>query len=190
MHIRRIAVALTASAVLTMALAPAALAADSTDVTVTGGTLNITNPLVANFPGVTLNGTAQTVAGAIDAFSVSDGRGSGAGWNVTVQGTRFSEIDGLTGTVVPGGKQLPASSLTMPAPTVAADGTTSPAPTITAGPYTIDAGGAVKIASAAVDTGMGKYNFTQGGSLSLSVPSSAYAKTYRSTVTVSAVTGP
>jgi hypothetical protein len=189
MHIRRIAVALTASAVLTMALAPAALAADSTDVAVTGGTLNITNPLVANFPGVTLNGAAQTVAAAIDAFSVSDDRGSGVGWNVTVQGTRFSEIDG-TGAVVVGGKQLPASSLTMPAPTVAADGTTSPAPTITAGPYTIDAGGAVKIASAAVDTGMGKYNFTQGGSLSLSVPSSAYAKTYRSTVTVSAVTGP
>jgi X-Pro dipeptidyl-peptidase len=187
MQIRRLAVTLAASAVLTSALAPAALAADTT-VTVTGGTLTVTNPLVANFPGVTLNGSAQTVAAAMDAFSATDGRGSGAGWNVTVQATRFSEVS--AGAIVVGGKQLPASSLTMPAPTVAANGTTSAAPTITAGPYTLDAGSAVKIASAAVDTGMGKYDFTQGGNLSLSVPSTAYAKTYKSTVTVSAVTGP
>jgi hypothetical protein len=137
---------------------------------------------------VTLNGSAQTVAAAMDAFSATDGRGSGAGWNVTVQATRFSEVS--AGAIVVGGKQLPASSLTMPAPTVAANGTTSAAPTITAGPYTLDAGSAVKIASAAVDTGMGTYDFTQGGNLSLSVPSTAYAKTYQSTVTVSAVTGP
>ena len=78
----------------------------------------------------------------------------------------------------------------MPQPTVAANGTSSGVPTIIAGPYTIDSGSAVKIASAAADNGMGVYNFTQGGTLTLSIPANAYAASYRSEVTVSAVSGP
>ncbi|MBA3432219.1 MAG: hypothetical protein H0U16_12165, partial [Actinobacteria bacterium] len=91
---------------------------------------------------------------------------------------------------VPLGKQLPASALSMPAPSVSPNGTTSASPSITSGPYTIDSGSAVKIASAATNAGMGTYDFTQGGSLTLSVPADATAATYRSDVTFSTVTGP
>ena len=189
MKLSRMATIVAATAALVVAIAPMAKAADPTDVTVTGGTLGITTPpTVANFGAITLNGTAQTTTAAMDAFEVNDARGTGEGWNVTVQATRFAEHDGTA--YVASGRQLPASSLTMPAPSVAADGTTSPDPTVTGGPYTVDSGTAVKIASAAVDQGMGKYDFTQGGNLSLSVPANAYAKTYRSDVTVSTVTGP
>ncbi|MDP9387953.1 MAG: hypothetical protein M3Q48_08475, partial [Actinomycetota bacterium] len=70
--------------------------------------------------------------------------------------------------------------------------TTSGDPTMTAGAYTVDAGSAVKIASAAVDAGMGKYDisFAAGADLTLSIPASAYAKTYRSDVTLTLASTP
>lgn len=152
------------------------------------GTLTITNPLVADFAGVTLDGTAQTRTATLAGFSVTDSTVPGAGWNVTVQATQFKEY--AAGAYVAGGKTLPAGSLTMPAPTVTANGTSSPPPTIQAGaPWAIDAAGAVKIASAAVGEGLGQYDFS-AVALSLTAPPSAYARTYRSDVTVSAVTGP
>ena len=169
-------------------VAPAAFAADTTNVTVAGGTLTITNPLAADFPGATLNGAAQTKTASLAAFTVDDARGSGAGWNVTAQATRFGEVD-ATGALVTGGKQLPASSLALSAPTVTANGTTSAAPTVTAGPYTIDGASAVKFASAALDTGMGRYDFG-ATTLSLTVPANAYAKSYRSDVTITAASAP
>lgn len=170
--------------------APAAsAAADATDLVITSGSLSSPTVAVGNFGGITLNGSAQTSTATMDAFSVTDARGTGGGWNVTVQATQFAEWNGTA--YVTSGKTLPTSSLKMTAPTVAANGTTSTAPTITGGPYTLDSGTAVKIASAAVDTGMGTYDFTTGtGSLSLGIPATAYAKTYRSELTVSVVAGP
>ena len=172
------------------ALAVPASAADPTDVTITGGSLAITNPAVANFSGVTLNGEAQSATAVMDGFSVTDARATGAGWNVTVGASQFAEWDGTE--YVASGRTLPASSLSMPLVSVAkGDVSSSGLPSITAGPYTIDSGSSVEIASAAADgSGMGDYDFTQGGSLTLSVPASAYATTYRSTVTVSVATGP
>jgi hypothetical protein len=187
---RLIASTIAASALFAAAQRPAAFAADDANVTVTAGLLSITSPTVGDFSGVTLDGTAKTTTATFGAFSATDARGSGAGWNVTVQATQFAEHNGTI--YVASGETLPTSSLSMPAPTVAkSDGTSSAVPSITAGPYTIDAGSAVKIASAAADgTGMGSYSFTQGGSLTLSIPAGAYAKTYRSDVTLSIVTGP
>lgn len=190
------ATSVAATAVIATSFAPAAFAADDANVTVTGGTLGITvAPTVGDFAGVTLDGTAKTTTASFDNFEVNDARGTGAGWNVTVQATQFAEWDSTlnagAGGYVPGGKTLAQNSLSMAAPTVAADSTTSAVPSITVGPYNVDAASAVKIASAAADTGMGKYDFTQAGTpLTLSIPTSAYAKTYRSTLTVSTVTGP
>lgn len=168
---------------------PGALAADAADLVITSGSLSSPTVAVGNFGGITLTGSAQTSNATMDAFSVTDARGTGGGWNVTAQATQFKEWDGAA--YVTSGRTLPASSLSMAAPTVAANGTTSAAPSITAGPYTLDGAGAIKIASAAADTGMGRYDFTTGlSSLTLSVPSTAYAKTYRSELTVSVVAGP
>lgn len=183
----------TAAALAVMVTAMA-MPASAADVTVSGGSLAFTaTPAAADFTAVTLDGTAKTTTAAVDAFEVNDARGSGAGWNVTVQGTQMKEWDSTlnagAGGYVVSGKTLPASSLAMSAPTVAADGTTSTAPSVTAGPYTVDSGSAVKIASAAADAGMGKFDFS-ATTLTLSVPASAYAKTYRSDVTVSLNTGP
>lgn len=169
-------------------LVPVSLAVDDTNVVVTAGSLSMTTPLAVDFAGVTLDGTAKTSTAALATFSATDSRGGGLGWNLTVQATQFAEHNGTA--YVASGKTLALGSLTMPAPTVTANGTTSAAPTIQAGaPWAIDAASAVKFTSAAVAAGMGKYDFG-AVTLSLSIPASAYAKTYRSDVTFSAVSGP
>ena len=164
-----------------------AFAADESSATVSAGSLTITNPAVGDF-AVTLDGTAKSANSTFDDFSVTDATGSGAGWSVTVGASQFAEY--ADSAYVPDGKTLAVDSLSMAAPTVAANGTSSPEPTLPNGPYTID-GATVEVASAATDQGMGTYDFTQAATpLTLSVPANAYAKTYRSTVTVSVVSGP
>lgn len=172
-------------------IAGSAFAADPTDLPIVGGTLSITTaPTAPNFASVTLDGTAKTASVSLSTFEVNDARGTGAGWNVTSQATQFKEWDTTLGVYTVGGKTLATSSLSQSQPTVAQDGTSSPSPSITAGPYTIDgSGGAVKIASAAADTGMGKYDFS-ATTLTVSVPASTYAKTYRSELTVTVASGP
>jgi hypothetical protein len=171
-------------------VADVSAATDSTDITITGGSLAMTAMTVTDFSGVTLSGVATSANATPSDFSVTDNRGLGSGWNLTVQATQFREHDG-SGYVV-SGKVLNLSSLSMLQPTVAADGSTSsPTPTIIAGPHIIDSGSAVKIASAAADAGMGKYDFTQDAAgLTLSIPADAHAATYRSEVTVSFASGP
>ncbi len=147
--------------------------------------LTVTNPLVADFPSVTLDGTAQAVTASLDAFTVTDTSLVSAGWHVTVQATRFAEHDGSA--YVAAGKLLPAASLTMPAPEVTSSGTFLPAIS-TGSPWAIDVASPVTIASAAgIDAGT--YTFSSV-LLSLSIPPTAYARTYRSEVTVSVVSGP
>lgn len=187
LEVKRIATALGVVVAFALSATPA-IAADDTGINVLPGSLSVTNPMVANFPDLTLNGSAQSSSAAMDTFEVTDARGSGAGWRVQVSATQFCEWDSLLSICVVGGKTLPTGSLSVPAPSVAANGTSSPVPSVTSGPYAVD-GSTVTVASASVGNGMGKYVFTPGN-LTLSVPASAYAKTYRSTVTVSVVSGP
>ena len=192
-----VAVALTALAV--GAAAPAAYAAgDNTDVTVTAADLTLGTIAIDDFTGVTLDGTVNSTTTTMAAFDVNDSRGTGAGWNVMIGATEFAEWDSTlnagAGGYVPSGKTIGASRTSMATATVAkADATSSTEPTMTAGAYTLDAGSAVKIASAATDgTGMGSYTITPGGSngVALTVDADTYAKTYRSDVTVTLATGP
>ena len=170
-----------------VAVSSSAVAATSTDAVVTAGTLAATTPTTANFTGIALNGTAQTTTAAVGTFSVNDATGTGAGWKVTAQGTQFAAHNGTA--YVTGGKTLAVGSLKLSVPTVTANGTTSAPPTVAAGPYTIDSTTAVSIASAALNTGMGKYDFG-ATTMTLSVPASAYAATYRSDVTITVASTP
>jgi hypothetical protein len=143
----------------------------------TSGTLGITNPLGADFAGVTLIGANQTTTAVLASFVVSDLRGTALGWHVTAQAAQFA---GTTG------HPLALNSLSMSAPDVTGPGTL---PAIMAGPYTIDLADPFKIVSAPVGTGMGAYSFS-ATTLTLAIPASAYAGTYNSTVTISVITAP
>lgn len=193
---RRIRLLLTmpfVTAALLGGTVPTAFAAQAStaDVTVTvlPGALSLSGVSVTDFDAVTLDGTATMTPARLSDFAVSDFRGSGAGWHVTVHATQFAESHDDVGYLV-GGARLAQGSLLMPAPQVSTVGdTSSPAPIVRPGPHAIDGAAAVTVASAAVGTGMGEYLFSTG-ELALSLPSDVRATTYRSTVTVDLVSGP
>lgn len=187
---------LLVTAVTAALMATASIAhADDSNVTITGDSLALGAITTSDFGGITLDGAAQSTNATMSSFSVTDPRGTGLGWNVTISASSFKEY--AIGSYVESGRTLGTSRFSMAAATVAkVDATSADAPTMTAGTYTLDADAngdgtseAVKIASAATGAGMGSYTVTPG-QLSLSVPASVYAKTYRSDVTVTLSTGP
>jgi hypothetical protein len=145
------------------------------------GSLSMSTPSIADFASLTLSGFIQTTTASMGAFTVTDSRGNGVGWNVTVQASQFTN----------GSRALPLGSVSMPEPSVAkATPQSTGLPTIMAGPYLIDGVSTIKIASAANDgSGEGSYVFTPGP-LTLRVPAKTYAGTYTSTVTFSVISGP
>lgn len=137
---------------------------------------------VSDFGSVVLDGSAATTTATMSDFSVTDSVGDG--WQVSVRATSFAEVD-QSGIYVPGGKRLPPGSLTMSPPTIApSHGSIA----VAAGPYLLD-GTTVQIISAQPGV-IGTFSVTQTGPLTLTVPASAFARDYRSDVTVEVRSGP
>jgi hypothetical protein len=187
--------ALASAAALALALpAGASAETDDTSVTLSGGSLSFTTaPTADDFAATILTGATQTVTAGFNDWRVNDARGSGAGWNVTMQASQFSD-----GQATP--KTLPAGSLKLKAPVVSAvdplNLAVAPVVSLTpAPPWTLDGGSSVKVVSALAGTGQGEWNFDQPNlvaskDLELTVPANAATATYSSTVTSTLSTGP
>ncbi len=182
----RVSLGLGVAALLTLGTSLSAFATTDTGATITGGTLSGGGLGFATFGAITLNGAQQTSTAAFTLANVIDGRGTGAGWNVSLSLTPLAEYSGSA--YVTGGKTLAASSIKVTtAPVVSlVDSTSSPATTITpvATTTALDTGSAVKLLDAAANGGMGSYAFSNMTS-TLTVPANAFAKTYKSDATVS-----
>lgn len=183
-------------AMLALSGAPAALAQtqnDSTSFSVSAGALAFsTVPALPSLGAITLTGAAQTSNATMTNFGVDDATGSGSGWNVTVQGHSGSGLSAVFAQYCPnatcgsdsgpgyvgGGASLPANSLTLTSTGgsfAAGGGTTGTAPTLQCGSgCSVDSATPVKVASAALNAGMGTWNTQSwsGTSLALSTPSS------------------
>jgi WxL domain surface cell wall-binding len=156
----------------------AALAANLTATATVTGASGISMALPSG-PSLssTLDGTDQTVSWSA-LLGVVDARGSGAGWNLTMSATSFS--DGSGHTLAPG---------TVSGVTTACQGGNSCTAASNAITYPLTLSGtAAKFFNAAANSGMGKVNVTP--SVDVSIPGNAYAGTYTSTVTLAAVSGP
>jgi hypothetical protein len=168
--------------------ASAATSSDTTQFSVTAGTLSFTTvPDAPNLPALTLNGQAQTLNATMGNFGISDSTGSGAGWNVTVAGDntggkssvfkQYCTNAGGCGAhpfgYVTSGYTLGQNSLTLNstgAAFSAQNGTTGVAPTHQCGSGCfVDAAPAspVKVISAAAGAGMGSYLTTGYSATSL-----------------------
>ena len=163
---------------LALVATSAALAATLTaTATVSTGSLSLTHAATASLSS-TLDGTDQTVTYS-PVLSVVDSRGTGAGWNLTVSATNFS--DGSGHTLAPG-------TITG-ATAVCKAGNSCTAATSSGITYPLTVNGtAAKLFNAALNTGLGKIDVTP--TFAVSVPGNAYAGTYTSTVTLASVSGP
>jgi hypothetical protein len=125
----------------------------------------------------TLDGTDQVVSWSA-ALGVVDARGTGAGWNLTMSSTSFS--DGAGHTLSPGA---------VSGVSAACHGGNSCTAATNSITYPLTLGGtAAKFFNAASASGMGKIDVTP--SVDVAIPGNAFAGTYTSTVTLAAVSGP
>jgi hypothetical protein len=194
-HISMRALGAFALVVAAAAVAPAgalaATASDQTSFSVTAGSLSFSPaPKLPTLTPFTLDGGAQTTNTKMTDFTVQDATGSGAGWNVTVGGDNsvgnsavFAQYcpNPTCGSVsgpgyVAGGEQLAAHSLALTSTGASfspQNSSTGTPPTLGCSPCYIDSVPAVKVASAAVNAGMGTWGTGGWGnsSLALSTPS-------------------
>ena len=170
--------------------------------TISTGTLSLTAPASLTWT-IRLSGAFQSVVDLLPAdqqFTVNDGTGSGAGWNITVSATTFTTGSsalanlgtfGLTGSLT--------SSTANNAPSATCvTSCTLPTDSVSGYPVAITTAASptpVKVYGALAGTGLGA--IIVGGSTAanplgwwLSVPATALSGTYTSTVTVSVASGP
>jgi WxL domain surface cell wall-binding len=161
--------------------------ADSAPVTGTlaAGTLSESTSATPSF-SVTLDGTDQTASYTLP-ITLTDSRGSGAGWNLTITSTQFSTGGGTPNTLPTGASTITAVSSSCKAGSTCTNPTNSVSYALG-----LPAGStpptAAKFFNAALNTGLGKFTVTP--TVQVSVAGNAIAGTYTSTVTLAVVSGP
>lgn len=148
------------------------------------GTLSIQGPKTKNidFNTITIDGSTQTLELDLEEFIISDFRGEGAGWNVTVEASKF----------VSGNRELPKSSSFQleGVKYIEPVNTSSPLPQVYEGPFILDVAGVHTILSAKKDEGMGQYKVKFKPLKLILNTSELYHGNYKSTITYSITTGP
>ena len=157
----------------------AALASTLTATATVSGTagVSLSLPAAPSFSD-TLDGSDQTVSYS-PVLGIVDARGSGAGWNLTVSATTFTDASShsfAAGSVTAVAQACHSGSSCTQA---TSSGITYPL-TLT--------GTAAKVFNAALNTGMGKVDVTP--TIQVAIPGNAYAGTYTSTLTLATATGP
>lgn len=162
-----------------------ASAADiATSAQLTGSTLAISTPLGAGTFAGELDGAPQILEGVgFTGFAVNDARGTGVGWQLTMQATPFENV-GVAGT------ELAPDSLIAPLFDVTrTDAGSSAVPGMIQAAPIDNATGAVIASCSAAGQGMGSYRFSaDAGAWKLAVTADEYAGIYHSTVTTTVAT--
>lgn len=170
-------------------------------VTLAGGSLSISNSGLLSFSG-TINGLDQFLndtTAADTGITVTDATGSGAGWHLNVSQTQFSDGNGHTLPFLALNGSTASSTATTAVTSACFNGSTcTNATNSVTYPLTLS-GTAQKMFNAAASTGIGSIGIGTGTfgvsgnnpvSWWISVPASALAGTYTSTITEAISTGP
>lgn len=152
------------------------------DAVISGGTLEVTDLIIADFTPVTLDGTTQTTAAVVSDTTLTDSTGTGAGWNISLTASAFTNV---------GLDVLSLGSLELGTVSIAVQEIGSTDITnIVISQGNIDTVSGVNILSAPLDEGMGTYTVSMTPMTLTLLPKEAMAGTYTSTVTVALVSGP
>ena len=172
---KRITTVTAVALVACMAIAGAAFALGVTG-TVTGTAGIALDPGTAPTFTDTLNGSDQSVTYQ-PGLTVTDARGTGAGWHLTVSATNLTD-----------GSHTPLAQSVSTVAQACASGSTCSLPTNSVTlPVAMSTSGS-SFYSAASAAGLGKVSVTP--TVQVAIPGNAYAGTYNSTVTFAAVAGP
>jgi hypothetical protein len=179
----------TASGVFALAAAillafPGAAFATGGSATVTPGSLTWATPAAVDF-AATLNGQAQLITANQD-LDISDARGTGEGWSITLTTTQFQTTSGALLALNATTDLSSTGTCDSADPTdcaMAADSTTP-----IAIPAAATAPAAVVIQDAIVDTGMGSMTFRHV--MQLAIAANARSGVYASTWTYSLISSP
>jgi len=171
-----------------LAAMAATVYAETATVTVTSDSLSVT-PANVSLSTVTLDGSDKisTSPYTSNAWVAEDARGTGAGWNVTIEATDFS--DGASHTIDISEPDQEFRIQIANANITVIYGNTKPTSSVTSMTAIPTAGGIpLKIVSAALNAGMGRYNIPPA--FELMVRAETVAAIYTSTITVAINTGP
>jgi hypothetical protein len=171
---KRLVTVTAVALVACMAIAGAAFALGVTG-TITGTAGIALDPGSAPTFSSTLSGSDQTVTYQ-PGLTVTDARGTGAGWHLTVSATNLTDGTHTLNQSVSAVSQACASGSTCTLPTSSVSL-----------PVAVGSTGTSFYSSAAA-AGLGKLNVNP--TVSVAIPGNAYAGTYNSTVTFAAVAGP
>lgn len=175
------------------AFSTTSFAAADTGTNITGTTNVVGGTVGFQTIPVELDGTQTSGTANWTISDVTDARGTGAGWEISLTLTQFKEYDTDTQAYVTGGKVLANNSLKVSTPTVVSqvDSTSSSVGTITAvaADTPLDTGSSIVLLDAAKDGGMGTFSFSALG-VTLTVPANTYAKTYKTDATVTLTQAP
>ena len=145
----------------------------------------LVDPTIGDFAPVTLNGAPQLTSAAMTPFVVIDDSGLGLGWNVTLEVDDFMNGTGPGCSTSPTAT-IPASTLSMDAPTVVPDDGGTTIDGVTSAGFT-DFTTARTIIAATPTNGAGTYDVSPAP-LRLVIPPDAYAGTYCALATISITT--
>jgi hypothetical protein len=166
-----------------------AVYAETATVVISGGSLSF-SPANITLSGVTLDGTDQTSTSAYTAntWTAVDGRGTGAGWNVTIDSTDFSDGGTKSIDISTAGSEfkIQLTNITVTAGSAAPTSSVTSLTTIPTNPAA-----ALKFLSAANDgTAMGTYSVEPNFELGILAETYVGTGTYTATVVVTAASGP
>jgi hypothetical protein len=161
---------LAAAGILLTTVLPAATA-DTVDSTISGGSLTSTTS-GANLSGVTLDGTDKAATGTSSSpWSISDSRGTGQAWTLSVTATVPTSA---AGTVETTARTIPVSNLTITPGTLTAGSGADPVAGISAPALAMSGSAQALVASAGANRGT--YALTP--TYSLAVPANTYRSNY------------
>jgi len=186
---KRTTIILTITLILLAVMITSGLA-ETVTVAITGGTLGVTAADVT-LSGVVLDGTDTTATSPFgdNTWNGVDARGTGVGWNLTIDATDFNTGGSPNRTIDISEADQNYKIMLTADHIIPLAGNTNPVSQVTSLTDIPTTGsGTLKFLSAAVDTGMGSYNLQPN--FELEIPAETYAGTYTSTITVTAVSGP
>jgi hypothetical protein len=187
-----ITIVIVLAMLMTMVSTTAFATAPAPDAVVTGGTLAVTDLIIADFTPVTLDGTTQTTTAVVTDTTLTDSTGSGNGWKVSLQASDFTlDAAGILAAATGASTTLSQSSLELGTVTIVVTEVGSTSITnIVISQGKIDTVAGINILSASLNEGMGTYTVSMAPMTLTLLPNEVYAGTYTSIVTQTLTSGP